>query len=108
MPRGAVAFLPAAAIGQRDAVIAACGGEAGVQSERKFEFGEAIVETAGVEIDTRQPEMRPGIFAVGMNGGKRRALRNREHGCRFLPSHVGAERMAGSQDAERLSILRVD
>src|SRR5215813_8333828 len=52
--------------------------------------------------------MRPRVLAVGPDRRQRSAFGDRQGGCPVHPTHVEAERMAGSEDAERLSVIRVD
>ena len=81
MAGSTVSILPPAAIGERDTVIAARRRETGIKPERKFEFGKAIIKAARVEIHAGQPEMGPGILAVGANGRQRGARRNGNRCC---------------------------
>src|SRR6266436_8219200 len=93
MPRGAIALLPAPAIGQRHPVISPREREVGVERERQIEFGEAIVEAAVEKVDARQRTMRPGVLAVGADRRQRRALGDRYRLRHLLPAHMGAENM---------------
>jgi len=66
----AIAFFPAAAIGECDAVIASGGLETGIELQRDLKFGEAVVEAAREQINARQRVMRPRVLAVGMYGSE--------------------------------------
>src|ERR1700733_7507041 len=108
MACSAIAFLPPAAVSERNAVITARRRETGVQPERQFKFGKTIVKAAPVKIRAGQSEMRPRILAIGVYGGKRCPLCNWDCHRHVFPPHMGAERVAGGQNAECLPILRVD
>src|SRR3954463_4735930 len=94
--RGAIAFLPAPAIGQRNAVKAARGRKTGIKPQRQLEFGDAIVEAPVKQIDAGERIVRPRVLAVGPDRRQRRALRHRNGFGHVLPAHMGAEHMAGS------------
>src|SRR6516162_8916650 len=59
-------------------------------------------------MDAAKGMMRPGVLAVSPDRRLRRAFGDRYAGRHVFPAHMGAERMAGGEDAERLTVARVD
>ena len=52
--------------------------------------------------------MRPGVFIVGLDCGKRRALSQRRRTRDISPAQVNAEHVAGSQNRMRLTVVCID
>src|SRR6185295_19796820 len=102
------ALLPAPAIGQRDTIEAARGREIRIEPKRQLEFGDAIIKTPLEQIDAGERVVRPRVLTVGPDRRQRRTLRDRNDLGHFLPAHVGAERMAGSQQPKRLAVSWID
>ena len=82
---GLFGVLPAAAISQRQAIIALGQREVRIEPQRQFELGKRIVEAASEHINAAQRKVRPGILAIGADRGQRSAFGDRR-GRRRPPS----------------------
>ena len=87
--RGQVAFLPAPAIGQRQAVIALGKREVRIEPQRQLEFGQRVVEAPPEQINAAQRMVRPGVLAVGRDRRQRRALGDRQRQLPCPPNPCG-------------------
>ena len=87
--RGRVAFLPAPAIGQRQAVIALGQREIWIEAQRQLELGQRVVEAPREQIDAAQRVVRPGVLAVGPDRRQRRALGDRQRSLPCPPNPCG-------------------
>jgi hypothetical protein len=104
---GLLGLLPAAAIGQRDAVVALGQREVGIEPQRRFEFSQRIVEPPAKQIGATERVVSPRIFAVGPDRCQGRPLGEWRHRL-VRPTHVDAEYVTGGEQSERLTIVGVD
>src|SRR5262249_18840190 len=102
------AVLAATDPGQHLTVISERGSEVRVERERLFELGQRILQAPIVHVSAGEPEMRPGVLAVGADRRQGRSLRFLDGDYSVLPAHIRAQNMAGGEDGERLRIVWVD